>query len=101
MILETREQLQQMEESEDTDKVEYTKKADLLKSLIELKGKFDGAYTQKLELTNDFKTLMVERVIASIQDEEHKKIIIKESAVETIPLPKTAPPETKKEEQDE
>lgn len=69
MIAAHRAQLKQMEEAGETSEYMYTKKSDMIKSLIELRGKFDGAYTQKKsDISKDFQTEMTEKLQESIGD---------------------------------
>lgn len=84
MILALRNQLHDKEAQGDTDTQDYTRKSDLLKGLIELHGKFSGSFTNKVEFTNDFKTMMVKKITESttkdgkiIQDLEASGIEVK------------------------
>lgn len=58
MINSLRTQLAAKEEAGETGDTEYTKKSELLKSLIELKGKFDGSYARSSDTSTSFKELL-------------------------------------------
>ena len=88
MIAVTRAQLQQMEDSHETDKIEYTKKAELLKSLIELQGRFEGKFKEKIEVSTDFKSMLVEQMMSTVQ-ENGTRVTTRQSVLTTGPAEKT------------
>ena len=61
-------QLTKMEENGETSEPEYTKKSELMKSMLELRGKFEGAYSQKSDLSRDFKQTMSDRLKESLNE---------------------------------
>jgi hypothetical protein len=92
MINALRTQLRYLESSHDTDTPEYTKKMDLIKSLLELKGRFDGQFTQKVEVTNDFRTLMLQRLTDSpIQPQTTASTVIDVPVKRIQPKPSRPP----------
>jgi|GEM_PF-7125869 len=62
MINALRFQLAAKEEADETGDNEYTKKSELLKSLIELKGKFDGSYAKSSDTSTTFKELLESQI---------------------------------------
>jgi len=73
MIGSLRAQLTAKEASDETGDSEYTKKSELLKSLIELKGKFDGSYAKNSETTTSFKD-MLQNQVRLARDGEARKV---------------------------
>jgi hypothetical protein len=64
-----RAQLRGMEEIGETNEFAYTKKCELIKNLIELRGKYEGAYTQKKsEMSKDFQAEMTQKLSESVND---------------------------------
>jgi len=69
MIGVLRAQLKDMEEIGETNEFAYTKKAELIRNLIELRGKFEGAYIQKKSgMSKDFQAEMTEKLRDSVGD---------------------------------
>lgn len=67
MIMSLVSQLRMLEDRGRTDTLEYTKKSEMLVKLLDLRGKFEGAFTQKMELTGDFRTLMIAQLKKAIE----------------------------------
>jgi len=92
MISALRAQLKRFEEAQDTETPEYTKKSELLKSLLELKGKFDGAFAQRVEVSTDFKSMMVDQLMASVKDSRGVKQVAKRTVITMNPQQEDAIP---------
>jgi len=69
MINSLRSQLAAKEEADETGDSEYTKKSELLKSLIELKGKFDGSYAKSSDTSTSFKELLESQIRSAMLTE--------------------------------
>ncbi len=52
----------------DIDNGEYSRKLEMVKSLIELRGKYEGAFKERVEVTTDFKKLLIGRMMESIAE---------------------------------
>ena len=69
MINSLRTQLATKEAADETGDSEYTKKSELLKSLIELKGKFDGSYNKSSDTSTNFKELLQNQLKSAVAQE--------------------------------
>ena len=84
MINSLRSQLAAKEEADETGDSEYTKKSELLKSLIELKGKFDGSYSKSSDTSVSFKEMLEGQIRNAMVTEATKtKEIVKTSVSDT------------------
>ena len=65
LVLSIRTQLDKMEMIGDVQTTEYNRKLELLQRFLELKGKFAGDVKEKVELSTDFKSMLVGQLEAS------------------------------------